>query len=78
MVMRCVVLGGDVVVVVLRGADLCGLCTAAAGVSIVGGWSGGSVGGDGVVSGGDGRVVRRGCCVVLICVVRFWRLQVWR
>jgi len=44
----------------------------AEGVSVVGGWSGWSVCGDGVVSGGDRRVVWRGCCVVPIGVICFW------
>jgi len=35
-------------------------------------------GGDGVIDGGDGRVVWMGWCVVPIFVIYFWRLQVWR
>jgi len=52
-------MGGDVVVVVC-GADLSGPFPMTEGVLAVGGWFGGSVGGNGVVSGGDVRVVWKG------------------
>lgn len=62
------------VVVVLSGADLCGLFPAAKGVLVVGGWLGWSVCGDRVVDGGDRCMAWRGCCVVSICVICFQRL----
>jgi len=57
-------------VVVICGDVLCGLFPPAAGVSLVGGWFGWSVGGSSVVGGGgDGSVVWRGRCVVPISVI---------
>jgi len=50
------------------------ICSAAEGLSAVGGWAGRCVGGDGVVGGGDGRLEG----VMLIGVVRFLWLQVWQ
>jgi len=57
------------VLVAMCGA-VCGLFPAAEGVG-VGGWFGWSVGSDGLIGGGDGRVVQRGRCVGSICVICF-------
>jgi len=69
-------MGGDVVVV-MCGAVLSGPGPAIEGLLAVDGWYGGGVSGDGVVGGGDRRVVMWGCCVVPIRVICFRRLQAW-